>query len=58
MNGMLIFHRALWVIAFGLSWLAVSCGLLFLMSGNPHVWRALKFFGVGAIMLAFLASWL
>ena len=58
MDGLLIFHRALWVVAFGLSWLALSCGLAFIMSGNPRTWRGLKFFGVGAIVLAFLASWL
>ena len=58
MDGLLIFHRFLWAVAFGLSWLAASCGALLLLSGNPHAWRLLKFFGAGAITVAFLASWL
>ena len=58
MDTLLVFHRILWAVCFGLSWLTVSCGLVFLMSGNERTWRGLKFFGAGAITLAFLASWL
>jgi hypothetical protein len=31
---------------------------MFLMSGNEHIYRGLKFFGAGAIVIAFLATWL
>lgn len=54
----MIFHRFLWAVCFGLSWLAASTAVMFILSGNPRVWRALKFFGAGAVTVAFLASWL
>ena len=58
MSGLLIFHRCMWASCVVLCWLAVSAGLLFLLSHNPRTWRAMKFFGAGAITLAFLATWL
>lgn len=58
MDTLLVFHRVLWAVCFGLSWLAVCCGFTFLLTGNPRTWRGLKMCGVGAITLAFLATWL
>ena len=58
MSGLLIFHRALWVSTGVLAYFTVCSGFWFVLTANEPTYKAMKFFGTGAIALAFLASWL
>ena len=57
-DAVMMMHRALWALTFGLSWITASVAIMALFTGNPRLHRGWKFLGAGAITVAFLASWL
>ena len=58
MHGLVIMHWMLWRLCWVLCYLTVASWIWFILTANEPTWKAFKFFGAGAITLAFLATWL